>query len=131
MRLSVKVAAGLFAVSCLAPVSVASADEACRPDGLLVTPGTNPAHCVAYDTNGREKMAIPRRIIGYFPSWRTGTNGQPKYLVNQIPWDKVTHINYAFGHIENNRVSVGNTADATNPATGMTWPGVAGAEMDP
>ena len=73
----------------------------------------------------------PRRIIGYFTSWRTGKDGSPAYLASQIPWNKVTHINYAFAHLENNQLSVGNAADANNPATGLTWPGVAGAEMDP
>ena len=104
--------------------------ESCRPDGLYKTSGVNTPYCQAYDSSGREKMAIPRRIIGYFPSWRTGTNGQPRYLVKDIPFGKVTHINYAFGHIENNRISVGPNTPS-NPATGMTWPGVAGAEMDP
>src|SRR5262245_33826168 len=98
MRLSRRFAVtGLLLASCLTPGSVVLADEACRPDGLYVTPGTNPPHCVAYDTAGREKMAISRRIIGYFPSWRTGDNGQPAYLVKDIPWTKITHINYAFG----------------------------------
>ncbi len=106
----------------------------CRPDGLYQTPNTSPNYCSVYDTDGREIMGAdhPRRIIGYFTSWRNGANGQPKYLVNQIPWDKLTHINYAFAHVDaNNKVSVGNTSSPTNPATGMEWPGVAGAEMDP
>ncbi|TXH47694.1 MAG: PKD domain-containing protein, partial [Burkholderiaceae bacterium] len=109
------------------------ADAACRPDGLYVSPGTSPAYCKVYDTSGREKMGAdhPRRIIGYFTSWRTGKDGSPAYLASQIPWNKVTHINYAFAHLENNQLSVGNAADANNPATGLTWPGVAGAEMDP
>lgn len=108
-------------------------DERCRPEGLFTTPGTAPAYCRVYDEQGREKMGTdhPRRIIGYFTSWRTGQNGQPAYLANQIPWDKLTHINYAFAHVDGaNRLSVGNTADPANPATGLTWPGVAGAEMD-
>ncbi|CAM5330172.1 hypothetical protein SXANM310S_04856 [Streptomyces xanthochromogenes] len=36
-----------------------------------------------------------RRVIGYFTGWRTGTDGTPAYLASDIPWDKVTHINYA------------------------------------
>ncbi|UYM17132.1 chitinase C-terminal domain-containing protein [Endozoicomonas euniceicola] len=49
----------------------------------------------------------PRRIIGYFTSWHNGANGQPAYQVNNIPWDKLTHINYAFAHVDsNNRISV-------------------------
>ncbi|QLE85206.1 glycoside hydrolase [Shewanella sp. Scap07] len=104
--------------------------EQCRPEGLL----GQSVYCDVYDEQGREKMGADhvRRVIGYFTSWRTGTNGQPSYLVDDIPWDKITHINYAFAHVDaNNKVSVGNPNSATNPATGMTWDGIAGAEMDP
>lgn len=111
-----------------------SGDFPCRPDGLYTTPGTNPDYCDIYDQAGREKMGAdhPRRIIGYFTSWRNGANGQPSYLVKDIPWGKITHINYAFAHVGSDySVSVGNTANPDNPATGMEWPGVAGAETDP
>ncbi|MEE3918747.1 glycosyl hydrolase family 18 protein [Micromonospora sp. BRA006-A] len=114
--------------------SAAADDEACRPDGLYRTPGVSVPYCTVYDTAGREKMGADhtRRIIGYFTSWRTGRNGAPAYLVNQIPWQKITHINYAFAHVDGgNRISVGDPSAPNNPATNMTWPGVAGAEMDP
>ncbi|WP_075593418.1 MULTISPECIES: glycosyl hydrolase family 18 protein [unclassified Pseudoalteromonas] len=106
----------------------------CKPHGLYQTPGVNTPYCTVYDSNGREKMGAdhPRRVIGYFTSWRNGANGQPSYLVNDIPWDKITHINYAFAHVDaNNKVSIGDPNAAGNPATNMTWPGVTGAEMDP
>ncbi|QNM98962.1 chitinase C-terminal domain-containing protein [Chitinimonas koreensis] len=89
-------------------------------------------YCLAYDSQGREKLANgnKRRIIGYFTSWRTGKNGLPAYLAKDIPWNKITHINYAFAHIDSaNKISVNETV-AGNEATGMEWPGVAGAEMD-
>lgn len=106
----------------------------CVPHGLYQTPGTSPNYCDIYDQDGREIMAAdhPRRVIGYFTSWRTGKNGQPAYLVDDIPWGKVTHINYAFAHVNAaNELSIGNPNQPGNPATNMTWPGVAGAEMDP
>ena len=61
----------------------------------------------------------PRRVIGYFTSWRTGKNGTPAYLANDIPWDKVTHINYAFAHVDGtNKISVGTpTARTTRRPT--------------
>ena len=108
-------------------------NEACRPDGLYQTPGLAVPYCNVYDTAGRETMGAghPRRIIGYFTAWRHGKNGQPGYLVKDIPWGKLTHINYAFAHVDSsNRISVGNETDPNNPATGMQWPGVPGAEMD-
>lgn len=111
-----------------------NSDERCRPDGLYETANINVPYCSVYDANGREKMGAdhPRRIIGYFTAWRTGKNGQPSYLVNDIPWNKITHINYAFAHIDdNNKVSVGNVNDPNNAAAGMEWPGVVGAEIEP
>ncbi|UXI66541.1 glycosyl hydrolase family 18 protein [Tahibacter amnicola] len=108
--------------------------DQCRPDGMKKTAGVNTPYCLVYDANGREQMGAghPRRIIGYFTSWRTGANNAPRYLASDIPWTKITHINYAFAHVdENNRVSIGNESDPQNPATGLQWPGVAGATMDP
>jgi chitinase len=108
-------------------------DPQCRPDGLYVTPGVNTPYCKVYNGAGREKMGADhqRRIIGYFTGWRTGKDGTPAYLVKDIPWTKVTHINYAFAHVDStNKISVGSST-TNNAAIGMTWPGVAGAEMDP
>jgi len=105
----------------------------CQPQGLYQTPDVNTPYCTIYDKDGREKMGAdhPRRVIGYFTSWRNGANEQPSYLVNDIPWDKITHINYAFAHVDaDNKVSIGDPDAANNPATNMEWPGVVGAEMD-
>lgn len=108
--------------------------EDCRPAGLYQTPSVTPAYCDIYDSEGREKMGAdhPRRVIGYFTSWRTGKNDQPSYLVKDIPWDKITHINYAFAHVNGeNKISIGDPKAQNNAATNMTWPGIEGAEMDP
>ncbi|WP_371614897.1 chitinase C-terminal domain-containing protein [Streptomyces sp. NBC_00454] len=125
--------AGLLVAGLSAGVSHAADNESCRPDGLYKTPGVDVPYCSVYDTEGREKMGADhqRRVIGYFTGWRTGKDGTPAYLPNNIPWSKVTHLNYAFAHVDgNNKISVG-ADNANNSATGMTWPGVAGAEMDP
>lgn len=125
--------AALLIGSLSATPSQAADQESCRPDGLYETPGVSVPYCSVYDSEGREKMGAdhPRRIIGYFTNWRTGKDGKPAYLASDIPWDKVTHLNYAFAHVDGaNKLSVG--ADGPeNASTGMTWPGVKGAEMDP
>src|SRR5436190_6836847 len=119
------------AITIAGPARSATDNEACRPDGLYRTPGPDVPYCQVYDTAGREKMSTPRRVIGYFTGWRTGKDGAPAYLAKDIPWSNLTHVNYAFAHIDGaNKVSVGGNL-ATNPAIGMEWPGVAGAEMDP
>ncbi|WP_020674074.1 chitinase C-terminal domain-containing protein [Amycolatopsis nigrescens] len=115
------------------PGSPSAQADNCRPDGLAPTAGTAVPYCTVYDAAGREKIAhgSSRRTIGYFTGWRTGKDGTPAYLASDIPWQKVTHINYAFAHIgTDNRVSVGPDGPG-NAATGMEWPGVPGAEMDP
>ena len=108
--------------------------EDCQPAGLYQTPEVNTPYCSVYDADGREIMGAdhPRRVIGYFTSWRNGGNDQPAYLVNDIPWDKLTHINYAFAHVDiDNKISIGDPAAPNNPATNMQWPGIVGAELDP
>lgn len=110
------------------PDRSATNNEQCRPEGLYSTPGVDEPYCLVYDTNGREKMGPdhPRRIIGYFAGYRNGSDGTPAYLVPDIPWDKVTHINYAFATVSDSyQVSVGDAA------TQMTWPNKPAAEMDP
>ena len=82
-----------------------------------------------YRADGSECMGDDhaRRVIGYFTSWRTGKNGLPAYLVSDIPWDKITHINYAFAAVDEQS----HLIKVDDAATKLTWEGVPGAEMDP
>ncbi|MFD9049453.1 glycosyl hydrolase family 18 protein [Streptomyces zaomyceticus] len=99
----------------------------CRPDGLAATPGVATPYCKVYRSDGREWLGQgrDRRVVGYFNGGRTGADGTPHYLVKNIPWSKVTHLNYAFASVENNRIKVDSNA------TQKEWPGEVGAEMDP
>ncbi|NTS78528.1 chitinase C-terminal domain-containing protein [Catenovulum sp. SM1970] len=101
----------------------------CVPQGLEVTATGDTYYCTIYDEDGREMMGAdhPRRVIGYFTSWRNGANGQPTYLASDAPWGSLTHVNYAFAHIDSNwKVSV-NANEAGNAATDMTWEGAENA----
>ncbi len=54
-------------------------------------------------------------IIGYFPSW--AIYNARKYWVSYIPFDRLTHINYAFANVDSNslQVIIGDTfAEETN-----------------
>jgi len=105
----------------------------CRPEGLWDSGVEHVPYCDVYDKDGREKLAnqLDRRIIGYFTSWRTGKGNQDRYLVSDIPWKYLSHINYAFAHIgEDHRISVGEEADENNPSIGMTWPEHPDVKMD-
>lgn len=127
-----------LAVSCLLAFNVhatasgtAAVAKDCRPDGLYQTEGVTVPYCTVYDEQGREQMGAdhPRRVIGYFTSWRAGDDPQASYLVKDIPWEQLTHINYAFVSIgADGNVNIGNVNDPTNPAVGMEWNGV---EIDP
>ncbi|MFI2433616.1 glycosyl hydrolase family 18 protein [Streptomyces sp. NPDC018957] len=99
----------------------------CRPEGLATTPGVATPYCKVYQSDGREWLGEGRgrRVVGYFNGGRTGADGTPHYLVKNIPWSKVTHLNYAFASVENNKIKVDSNA------TQMEWPGEVGAEMDP
>ncbi|GMM74215.1 chitinase C-terminal domain-containing protein [Vibrio alginolyticus] len=125
--------AGATADSAIATLTVngGAVRSNCRPDGLYQTTGVDVPYCSIYDEEGREKMGAdhPRRVIGYFTSWRSGDDPQATYLVKDIPWEQLTHINYAFVSIgSDGKVNVGDVNDPNNPATGKTWPGV---EVDP
>ncbi len=103
----------------------------CRPTGLYQTQGINVPYCTQYDADGRELLAnnLPRRIIGYFTSWRSGNDQQTQYLVNDIPWEQLTHINYAFAGVRaDGTINIGDINDPSNASVGMEWPGV---EIDP
>ena len=103
----------------------------CRPDGLYQTEGVNVPYCTKYDEDGRELMGAdhPRRVIGYFTSWRAGDDPQSSYLVKDIPWQQLTHINYAFVGIgPDGTVNLGDVNDPNNAATGKEWQGV---DIDP
>ncbi|MFG3000788.1 glycosyl hydrolase family 18 protein [Streptomyces sp. NPDC048340] len=97
----------------------------CRPEGMTPTQGVAARYCDVYDGAGREWVGNERtrRVVGYFTGWRAGKNGDPKYLASNIPWSKITHVNYAFADVQDNRISIGDPNDPANPATGMTWPG--------
>lgn len=108
-----------------APVSVTVEEAALPPTGGNLSCDVRQI----YRPDGYECMGDDhaRRVIGYFTSWRTGKNGLPSYLVSDIPWSKITHINYAFAAVDEQS----HTIKVDDSATKMTWDGVPGAEMDP
>jgi len=46
-----------------------------------------------------------KRIVGYFADWNIYLEDN-YYEVSDIPWDKITHINYAFAKIENGKIAI-------------------------
>ena len=59
----------------------------------------------------------PRRLIGYYTSW--SIYGR-KYQVEDVPGDKLTHINYAFANIADGECILGDSyADLGSNFTGL------------
>lgn len=62
-----------------------------------------------------------RKIIGYFPEWAYSQESHENYTADRIPWDKVTHVNYAFAVVnsETNKIDFGDKKAAIE----MEFPG--------
>ncbi len=53
--------------------------------------------------NGVKKQG--GRVIGYFTNWAVYNDYHQKQSPNDLPWDKMTHINYSFFQIEDNKIA--------------------------
>jgi len=77
---------------------------------------SNEASATTQNTTGGSTGPITDKIIaGYYPSW--GIYNARKYWVSYIPFDRITHVNYAFANIDSNslQVIIGDTfAEETN-----------------
>ncbi|MFZ4479817.1 MAG: glycosyl hydrolase family 18 protein [Rhodoferax sp.] len=127
------IAGGILGAALAAPARAGARDDACRPEGMAASAVADVPYCLVYESDGREKLAnaLQRRNIGYFTGGRTGKDGKLRYLVSDIPWGQLTHINYAFAHIDaDHKVSAHETTPG-NAATDVDWPDVAAAAMDP
>ncbi|HEY9059085.1 MAG TPA: glycosyl hydrolase family 18 protein [Pseudobacteroides sp.] len=58
-----------------------------------------------------------KNIVGYFPEWGI-YEGHNFYEVSDIPWEKITHINYAFAKIENGKIAIYDSWAATGKPFG-------------
>lgn len=58
-----------------------------------------------------------KNIVGYFTEWSI-YESHNYYEVSNIPWDKVTHINYAFAKIENGKIAIFDAWAATDKPFG-------------
>jgi chitinase len=64
---------------------------------------------------------LQKNIVGYFTEWGI-YEGHNFYEVSDIPWEKITHINYAFAKIENGKIAIYDSWAATGKPFGEdTW----------
>ncbi|MGL4773414.1 MAG: glycosyl hydrolase family 18 protein [Clostridium sp.] len=62
-----------------------------------------------------------RKFVAYFTEWAYKNEQNHYYTVDMMPWDKMTHVNYAFAHVDpkTNKIALGDKAAATE----LTFPG--------
>ncbi|MCX7748639.1 MAG: glycosyl hydrolase family 18 protein [Clostridia bacterium] len=63
---------------------------------------------------------VPRSIVGTFLEWSVYT-AHNNYAPADIPWKKLTHINYDFAVIKNGRASIFDDWAATGISFGEAW----------
>lgn len=74
---------------------------------------------IAVSTSATPPPSGSKRVIGYFVQWGIyGRNYRVKNIDTSGSAAKLTHINYAFGNVRNNRCEVGLT-QASDPNTGV------------
>lgn len=61
-----------------------------------------------------------KKIVAYFTEWSV-YGGHNNYKISDVPWDKVTHINYAFATIKNNKIALFDEWAATGIDFGDGW----------
>jgi chitinase len=71
------------------------------------------------DSSGDAMPSPPRRIIGYYAGWTAKTKN---FSPADIPADKLTHVNYAFGLIDENGLAMlqNTEADIGHAAVGAS-----------
>lgn len=70
---------------------------------------------------GNDVSEPPKRIVGYFADWNIYLEDN-YYEVSDIPWDKITHINYAFAKIEDGKIALHDKwAAIQKPFGDDTW----------
>ena len=64
-------------------------------------------------TSVNDSETVQRKVVAYFPEWAYQREANDYYTADRMPWDKITHINYAFAHVgEDNKITIGDKVAA-------------------
>ncbi|MGG7177276.1 glycosyl hydrolase family 18 protein [Clostridium paraputrificum] len=56
---------------------------------------------------------VERKVVAYFPEWAYTKEANDYYTADRMPWDKITHINYAFAHVgKDNKIGISDKVAA-------------------
>lgn len=81
--------------------------------------GSAPSAAVTVSTQALPPPASNARVTAYFTQWGIyGRNYQVRNIETNGTADRITHLNYAFGNVRNNRCEVG-ISQASDPNTGV------------
>jgi GH18 family chitinase/chitodextrinase len=73
-----------------------------------------------YGAPTKAELDSMKKIVGYFPEWGI-YSGHNNYLPANVPFDKVTHVNYAFATIKDGVIAHFDTYAATEVMHGEAW----------
>jgi GH18 family chitinase/chitodextrinase len=68
----------------------------------------------------KEELASHKKIVGYFPEWGV-YSGHNNYAPSDTPFDKLTHMNYAFARILNGEIAIFDNWAATGITFNESW----------
>jgi len=68
----------------------------------------------------KQELLAQKKIVGYYPEWGI-YSGHENYVPADIPFEKLTHVNYAFARIINGEINVFDEWAATGVTLGESW----------
>ncbi|MBB6714959.1 glycosyl hydrolase family 18 protein [Clostridium gasigenes] len=54
----------------------------------------------------KNNQSAERKVIGYFQEWTYSLDKHDNYTADKLPWDRLTHINYAFAGVNANTYKI-------------------------
>ncbi len=85
--------------------------------GILVSVA---AASALYASPTKAELDSMKKIVGYFPEWGI-YSGHNNYVPAKVPFDKITHLNYAFATIKNGVIANFDNYAATEATLGEAW----------
>ena len=85
--------------------------------GILVSIA---AASALYASPTKAQLDSMKKIVGYFPEWGI-YSGHNNYVPAKVPFDKITHLNYAFATIKDGVIANFDNYAATEATLGEAW----------
>ena len=95
--------------------------QAVKPLICILSAAISAAATMAtYASPSKAQLDEMEKIVGYFPEWGI-YSGHSNYVPAKVPFDKITHINYAFATIKNGVIANFDNYAATEATLGEAW----------